>query len=182
MLLARLSGPTGQIVCFEPSPENAAQIRRNARLNGFAQVIVREEAIGDHEGRESLMMDRFPAMNRLALLGSQLPDQCGTLEVRLRTLDSLASEAPEIRRPSLIKMDIEGAEVVALLGARALLSEARPVLLIELHGTNSVIMQVLRDLGYDARVVPNPLLPDQHIARIEDAHWNVHILCNPLPD
>jgi hypothetical protein len=39
--------------------------------------------------------------------------------------------------PQLVKMDIEGGEVLALPGMRRLLAEARPLMLMELHGPES---------------------------------------------
>ena len=179
MVMARVVGPTGQIVSFEPMPDNAAQIRHNAALNGFRHVVVREEAVADRDGTVSLLVDGFSSNHRLELVGSAIPDQRGVRPVPLRMLDSLHQTVPTLRDPSFIKMDIEGAEVLALAGARELLKRARPVVLIELHGTNREIVPLLRELGYDARVIVDPAHSADLPATVEDAHWNAHILATP---
>ena len=55
----------------------------------------------------------------------------GAIEVETTTLDALRATLPP---PSFIKMDIEGAEHSALSGARALLREAGPAILLSMHG------------------------------------------------
>jgi hypothetical protein len=57
--------------------------------------------------------------------------------------------------PGFIKMDIEGAEVDALSGARRVLRELRPALIIEVHGVDKErgTLEILRDAGYEPRIV-----------------------------
>jgi hypothetical protein len=52
--------------------------------------------------------------------------------------------------PQVVKMDIEGGEVLALPGMRRLLREAHPLLLLELHGPDAarVAWRELSDTGY----------------------------------
>jgi FkbM family methyltransferase len=178
ILMARLVGPTGQIVCFEPMPQNAQAIRHNVELNDFKHVVVREEAVGDHEGQVSLMVDHFSSNHRLELTGKKIARQEGTITVQLRNLDSPARVAPELRPPNLIKMDAEGVEVMILRGAKELLARARPVMLIELHGTNREMAEVLREIRYDYKIVGNETA-ETRSKPLEEAHWNVHILATP---
>jgi hypothetical protein len=55
-------------------------------------------------------------------------------------------------RPNLVKIDVEGAELEVLRGARRMLIEARPVVLVEIHDRGAVhqaeVRQVLRGCGY----------------------------------
>jgi hypothetical protein len=50
----------------------------------------------------------------------------------------------------LVKLDIEGAEVQALLGAGAVLREVRPAFVIELHGPEceAGVRRILLESGY----------------------------------
>jgi hypothetical protein len=69
------------------------------------------------------------------------------LKVTVTTLDR---PMDRFGRPDFIKMDIEGAEVEALVGAKRVLKEARPTWLIELHGPECErgVRRILSGHGY----------------------------------
>lgn len=77
------------------------------------------------------------------------------------TLDSVAAASFV---PDLIKMDIEGCEVAALRGARRLLAERKPHLIIEVHGEDLEIAchDLLRGHGYQPLPIrPRRLFPEE---------------------
>jgi hypothetical protein len=104
-------------------------------------VTVVEAAVNDVDG-----MANFDAGARgeLAHISSD-----GALQVRAVTLDGLFARG-EIPAPHCIKMDIEGAEYRALLGARSLLAAAHPVLFLATHGRDvqAQCRKLLEELGY----------------------------------
>src|SRR6185295_9088523 len=73
-------------------------------------------------------------------------DERGTLEVQVRSLDSVARERG--RSPAVLKIDVEGGEAAVLDGAYRLLSDARPILFVDCHGTNAAVAERLESLGY----------------------------------
>jgi hypothetical protein len=83
----------------------------------------------------------------------------GTERVRLRTLDSLASDGP-LDRIDVIKIDVEGAEASVISGARDVLAATRPLIVIEindkaLRGQGSDtgrLIAILRELDYEIGV------------------------------
>ena len=170
IIAARLVGPSGRVVCFEPLPENAGQIQYNAQLNGFDNVIGRCEALGSSNRTEVFHTSTEPTWGMLATVG-KLPEKVsGKIEVSVRTLDSLYAEG--LPRPDVIKMDIEGAEADAISGARETLSAHRPLLVIELHGTNTAVTTLLEELEYDAAVLGSTI-------QVSDAHWDANIVAVP---
>lgn len=63
------------------------------------------------------------------------------------TLDGLLGS---VLPPTLVKIDVEGAEVEVLRGAERLLSSVRPVLYLETVGsTHSQCERILQAAGYD---------------------------------
>ena len=154
LIAARLS-PQGRVVAFEPLPENSQRIRHNIALNNLQNIIVRSEALSDTDGQTQFQVSSEPTWGKLVSVSKDTGGQVGTINVKVSRLDSLV-EAGEIPIPQLIKMDVEGAETGVLRGAESTLRKARPLLLIELHGTNQTIARLLENLAYSAAVLGDP--------------------------
>jgi len=141
-----------QVIAYEPNEANHARLIANVRLNHLTNVIVRKLAVGN-EVRSGIL--RYsPSM---AGGGSVCAKAEGTVDqrVEISTLDSdIAANA--LPAPDLIKIDIEGFELEALLGARATLAACHPALFLEMHGETmrekwrkaGEIVAFLRDAGY----------------------------------
>jgi FkbM family methyltransferase len=149
ILAAKQVAPNGRVVCFEPLAANAKQISRNAALNEFRFVEVRQMALGRSDGEAEFFLSASPTWGRLADAG-QAPQQNGVLRVPVRSLDSLAA-SDHLPAPQFIKMDVEGAEADVLKGGKALLTAARPVMVIELHHTYQAVIDSLQGLDYVVR-------------------------------
>ena len=146
LLAARLTGPSGRVLAFEPVPEVARLARAAAARNELSdRVEVRAIAVGATEGTASLHVVEESSWSHLASRGRH-PDTVATIDVPIVTLDSLVLGGEPA--PDVIKVDVEGAEVDVLRGASVLLRTARPVLLIELHETNDEVADLLEDAGY----------------------------------
>lgn len=112
------SGGAEAVAAFEPDLQNYRRLAKTCReLPNLGQVTLFPCAVA---GESSL--SRFAASGRT---GSSLSDQ-GDEIVTCVALD----EALATFRPSMVKMDIEGAEVSALEGARRLIEADRPELAI----------------------------------------------------
>jgi FkbM family methyltransferase len=114
---------SGTVYSFEPVPRNVAFIRRHVALNHVTNIRILEVAIGDHDGRATFQES---ADNASGHLGP------GDLRVRLCSIDFLV-ERNEISPPDCIKIDVEGAEAEALLGARRCLTQHKPTVLLATH-------------------------------------------------
>ncbi|MBK7046155.1 MAG: FkbM family methyltransferase [bacterium] len=177
VIAAKLVGPAGRVVAFEPVPENARLVRRNARLNGLSRLEVVETAVGDRCGSAQLVLARLSGGSALA--GTDLPpDACGEIEVPLTTLDAWHAREPATR-PALVKIDVEGAELAVLRGAVGLLAAARPMLLLEVDDADAALAEAkaaacgafCEDHGYRVG-----RLPDAY----PDIAWCViHMLATP---
>lgn len=105
------------IVAFEPSTDNHRFLRMNVALNGLADVIVHDLAVGDAPGTIRFQQNRINSGN------SRAAPQ-GELEVGITTLDAaLPADWPRV---DLLVMDVEGFEVRAMRGgAKSLAKTAR---------------------------------------------------------
>ncbi|HLH77480.1 MAG TPA: FkbM family methyltransferase [Candidatus Binataceae bacterium] len=130
--LAALVGRTGCVHAFEPLPQNLAALRANFARD--SRVVLHSVALSSREGWATM---RVPAQSNGRLrdaLGS-LEDihrhsLSAALEVRCQRLDSLLNG---LGRPTFIKCDVEGHELEVMRGARLLMAQARPVLLVEIE-------------------------------------------------
>ncbi len=129
VLGARAVGPTGRVIAFEPVPGTRAALERHLRYNDVAdRVTVRDAACSDTPGMLTLhIVDEVAdaEASPVARAGAR------AIEVPRTTLD--LERGRLARRVALVKIDVEGQELAVLEGARALLVQDRPLLLVSLH-------------------------------------------------
>jgi FkbM family methyltransferase len=170
LIAARLVGPTGRVVSFEPVPENVAAIRENLALNGIDWVDVRETAVSSHSGSANLIVSDVSAFSRFANVSVPTGAR-ETIEVSVDSVDELLMVG-SVPRPDVIKIDVEGAELQVIEGARHTLSEHQPVILCEVHDCNAQYVELMRSLGYE------PINLDEDVP-VENGHRNAHTLARP---
>ncbi|MGW5363361.1 FkbM family methyltransferase [Actinopolymorpha pittospori] len=134
LFAARKVGPAGAVYAFEAVPAHAASIKRNAALNGLDQLTVVEAGVCDVDGTGELLLAAHPGGASLAV-GSTPPDLRGRLPVTTVRLDTLVTNG-RIRPPSVVKIDVEGAELAVLDGMSDLLAAHLPALVCELDGSD----------------------------------------------
>lgn len=151
LLASRLVGNQGQVIAFEPLPENLKTMKQFLSLNCCSNTLCRQEAISSTSGMVKFYASESPAQASLQ------PAQGPAVEVASVTLDDVVKTT---RRPDFVLMDIEGAEVDALDGAAGLLrSPQPPKLMIEVHGQQNfeLIKEKLGSASYSFIVVKPPL-------------------------
>jgi FkbM family methyltransferase len=170
LLGARLVGPAGEVWAFEPDPANAAVLRRNVELNGFPHVRVLEQAVSGQSGEARLHSSG--TASRLVTDRGARPDRDETIPVAVTSVDEVVRELGG-PAPTLVKFDVEGAELDALEGMRETIAATRPVIVCETHRTYDAVDRLLRELGYATQPIDPPI--DGQLP------WNVHVLATPLP-
>ena len=170
LLAARLVGPPGRVYAFEPVADSAEAIRANAALNGFGNLSVLEKAVAAESGRERLLVVEDLSWSRLDR-GRQHPRAAARVDVDVVALDDLVS-AGELPPPTLVKIDVEGAELSVIEGMRSTIEHHRPAVVCELHDTGAEVAGAFAGLGYE---VAN--LEGKH--PVDSATGNVHALATP---
>jgi FkbM family methyltransferase len=172
LVAARLVGPEGRVYAFEPAPENAEAIRRNAELNLVDNIVVVERAVSSRRGSARLQIVDDQSWSRLEQFGRH-PDTERVLEVETVTIDELVRSG-ELAPAALVKIDVEGAEAAVLEGMRATIDEHRPAIVCELHGTHREIAAALAAHSYRVVNLEGP-------APIDRDHDSNHALALPPP-
>jgi FkbM family methyltransferase len=140
-----------QVEAFEPVPKIAERLRQNLRLNQLTNARIHELCVSD--STETVQFASAPHENwgigRISSKETGMTLECTTLDTFLEG---------EISEPTLIKMDIEGAEWMALKGASRAFGnrKARLDLLLEVHpeeiaeygGSVAQVAELLRAAGF----------------------------------
>ncbi len=149
LIAARLVGETGAVYSFEPNGSMRSKLEANIRRNGFDNVVVRDEAVARETGEVEFYASTWDANQGIS---SILPGvgRAAAQKVRSLSLDDFMASLTG-RRVDLIKMDIEGAELIAIQGGhRALGATDAPPLIFE-AAELAPIAKALRALGYHIR-------------------------------
>ncbi len=158
LLAARFAGESGRVLAFEPVPAVAELVREAAQRSQLAgRVDVRAQAVAGTAGTEAMYVVKDASWSHLASRGNP-GGAVATIDVDVVTLDGVvAAGAPP---PDVIKLDVEGSEGDALRGARDVLREHRPAVVLEMHDTQTDVLPVLRDAGYVLENLEGPGPPD----------------------
>jgi FkbM family methyltransferase len=154
ILGARLVGPQGRVVAFEPVPACARAVARNIELNGFGQAEIREQAVGARSGSARLLVVGEASWSHLASTGRHA-DVREEIDVAVVSIDELVA-AGAIPPPDVLKVDTEGAELQAIEGMRATIERHRPAIVCELHDTNAEFCALMAELNYATTNLDGP--------------------------
>jgi FkbM family methyltransferase len=135
-LLASKIITKGEIYSFEPELENYQRLNKNIELNNLKNVTAVRKACTDKNGMISFSVagDDNKGMSSIFMLEGFLSH---TQEAETVTLDQFVIDN-SITKIDLIKMDIEGAELIALKGMANVLQKLKPAMLIEILKENLI--------------------------------------------
>jgi len=157
---ARLSGPRGRVLAFEPVPENVQIIRRNLTLNQLSTVDVHEVAVARTSGTAELLLADYAGGAALASAPPP-PDVRGSMLVRTVAVDDLVEDGSP--PPDVVKIDVEGAEIEVFEGLARTLERYNPVILYEVDAGDAPSFAAhaaacagwLRARGYESERLPD---------------------------
>jgi FkbM family methyltransferase len=185
LAFAALVGPSGRVVGFEPNPHNIDRFRQHLERNSDLAERIRLVtcALGSIDGEADFVFS--PEIDNGRSSGSHLkqalvPEEPRAYQSFSQTKVSVVTAETMLRdesipAPSIIKIDVEGAEALVLAGARNLLSSLRPLLIIEVHHIIAMhdTLNILLRLGYHTKIIngaPNSISRCFIVAQAENSH------------
>lgn len=151
--------PHGHLIAFEPDPETRVALQKNVALNKLTNVQFVPWAVSNRAGSVTLYSDGVAG--RAPTLAQQTRRHApqGKVVVPTQTLDEAIARS-ELPLPTVLKIDIEGAEMLCLRGCQRLLAgefgprprvimlEIHPLFLPDFGGTAVATRALLETIGY----------------------------------
>jgi FkbM family methyltransferase len=176
-------GVNGKVLAIEAHPENYKLLNMNIQMYGLSNVVIPIlKAVGGKTGSielyettspgSSSIMPRFPPfyecnINKVRIWLNFIKDfhnffklikkrfAPARLVIPMDTLDNIV-RANNVKRVDLVKIDVEGAELDVLKGAKFTLAEYKPTLMVEVHfgfgWWPEDLYSLLRSFGYKLEI------------------------------
>jgi FkbM family methyltransferase len=173
-LVASAKIESGKVYAFEPGPVTMIRLQNNIQLNYLQNIKPVPFALSDRQGSAELFISTDDNTGMSGLTEAEnFSGHTATIEVT--TADAFFS-SEGIKGPHLVKMDIEGGELNALVGMKKILRVQKPVLFIEICQENlnryerklEEIYELLYDLEYEAFQILEPNMIRKIKTPIED--------------
>jgi len=163
LIFAQLVGPSGKVLGFEPNPYNKERFEKilTKNIDLAKRITLHEIAISNKEGTTDFVFTdnieggtssgSFIDKAHTHLEKNMYEKEIGFKRMSVKTLPFDLFDAHKITDiPFLIKIDIEGAEYLALEGGKHYIQTYKPLLLIEIHSIFNMykVGEILTSLRY----------------------------------
>jgi FkbM family methyltransferase len=153
-ILLSIYCPEGRIYCFEASPKNARNLRRNLELNDIKNCIVIESAVGERSGTLNFCETEFCAGSHVVSASKAALQRSNVIAVPVLTIDRfLETERVASTRVDFIKIDVEGFEPAVLAGASCTIERSRCPIFMEFNFWCLLILQNFNPLAFATTVL-----------------------------
>lgn len=155
IISSKLCGNDGKIISIEPNPTVFDHLRRNIQLNNIENVILFNIALADRKSEMEFFIPKRSAAGSTFYqehLSLQKVKEYNRIVVKAMTLDKLI-KMEKSSHINIVKIDVEGAELLVLRGGQnALKSKKIDKLIVEIHktiNTPNKVMDFLVNEGYN---------------------------------
>ena len=164
---SRLVGTDGMVLSFEPHPKNYKRFLTNLSSNGIRNVIALNKALGERDKPIRLYISSHSERHSTSFMLNPSTHYCGNyVYVESVRLDTAIGELG-IKRVDLIKIDVEGAELSILKGAKKTIDQFRPSLTIAAYHYPKEVDEICTllkrmHLSYKVIITQGPILHAIH--------------------
>ena len=155
---SRVLAPGGRVYAFEPAEGSYRYLQRHIAYNGIINIYPYQLVVGDMKKDSVPFYEHVVASSALSGLTQRMKRRTDRYVESPRSqiaLDEFCTE--HSLAPDVIKIDVEGAELLVLRGAKSTLARHRPMLFLSVHPAHLEAMgqsidelaDLLRELGYE---------------------------------
>ena len=143
------------VEAFEPANENAIIMKKTILKNGYQnQINLHKIALSDMTSEDDLYIHHRDSSRNFINRSSEYenPNDFRVERVKTFCLDDFQDN---IKKPGLIKIDVEGLEYEVLKGAKNLVTETSPIIVAEIHDFSNAleVANFLCKMGYDMEIL-----------------------------
>jgi FkbM family methyltransferase len=129
---ASVMAANGVVHAFEPAEANRSYLTRHIALNGFeARVIIHPELVGETDRDDVAFYELEESTGMNSVVPGAMGDDYRRTQHRQITVDTFCRQ--HNLAPDVIKIDVEGAEIGVLLGAKETIARVRPTIFLSVH-------------------------------------------------
>jgi len=179
LFFAKRAGSNGHVFAFEALPENVVRLERNIELNEMrGRITMVQAAVQDQSGLVDFYLGPSDGMGKVeGSAGRSASEYKTSIRVEGVAIDEFIFTSGN-PIPDIVKMDIEGGEILALPGMERLLRLNHPILLVELHGPDAAKLtwELLTKQNYRICRMSNGY-PQVHA--YQDLEWKSYLAAFP---
>ena len=143
---SKLVGPKGSVIAVEPFNKMIKCLEDNIKINNLDNIKIHQKVVSDKNGIETIYFNKgtvSASINEEFSLKNKF-------DIESTTIDEICSKSLKI---DFIKLDIEGAELKALKGAKLTLEKFKPILSLEVdENSYNKIFEYLRFYNYNSYI------------------------------
>lgn len=130
---AQLTGKAGKVFAFEPATDTQKLLKQTIAINQLSNLVeFHHEAIGATSGKTTFYVSPLKGDNSNSLVAYKKDRKMVAIEVDMLSIDDFVHQK-NLSSLSLIKLDVEGAELDAIKGAQNTLQQLKPVCIVAIH-------------------------------------------------
>jgi FkbM family methyltransferase len=178
LLFAKLMNDKGKVLSFEPLPENCFWFRQSTQVNNYKCIKLYPYALSDDEGTATFYPGKTTGQGSLFSDHKTSTNQ-KQLTVKTRKLDNILKDEG-IEDVDIIKIDVEGAELLVLRGAENILKKSKNVKLfididVKDKETKEKIFEFLNVRGFKMYKIGKNLEPIKRVDKISKNIYGLSI-------
>jgi FkbM family methyltransferase len=180
VIAAKLVGPEGSVLSFEPARNTFNIFRKVISMNGLTEIVKPfEMAVSDRNTMVDFLIDENEGSNANSMVAR--PDRkARSVQVRVISLDSFVIEN-KINHVDFIKIDAEGVEIDVLKGASEVIRKFKPAIILAIHPRLirnngqmfEELLPLIRAMGYDIRCKGFAMSDEEFIGQTD--FFDVHL-------
>lgn len=128
LLASQLIGEEGKVFSFEPSSRNFAYLKKHIKINRRSNIVINQKAIMDRSGFFPFDQTEGSFTGHIVISEKNNKKMQGVQGV---SLDDFCEKNKVF--PTILKIDVEGAEADVFRGAQRIIEMAHPKIFLAIH-------------------------------------------------